>query len=293
MTRKLKWHAKQFGYGSRKWEQTYLKPFREPHPQISERERRIQISDGRSREEVLASLVSVAVQQGFPVASDDMEAMQQWLQRIVRASIWPEASDADSKEVANRVLHALFIRYDLPAISWTLQAYIKAEACGVVKTIARERAKPGAPLGLSPEAAEAMLRKNPARKGGERAVDSDSKLHYSVDELVSLLELESKEDKWTPRRDTLYDWINKGHRWCGKPDSSSSRRNRLRVTQWGLSQIRRIVRYENCYKTLHAAVEACMSSEAVKKTVSAQKNSERDAGLGSPRNAHQKTSSQN
>jgi hypothetical protein len=47
--------------------------------------------------------------------------------------------------------------------------------------------------------------------------------------------------QWTPTKDTLYDWINTGDRWYGKVNVVHDRRHRIRVTEAGLTQARRIV----------------------------------------------------
>jgi hypothetical protein len=52
----------------KEWEQVFLQPSRQLHPQLGRREWRIQVSDETPREEILANLVIGALQQGFPVA---------------------------------------------------------------------------------------------------------------------------------------------------------------------------------------------------------------------------------
>jgi hypothetical protein len=67
--RYLKHSAKHAGMPWRKeWEQVFLQPSRQLHPQLGRREWRIQVSDETPREEILANLVIGALQQGFPVA---------------------------------------------------------------------------------------------------------------------------------------------------------------------------------------------------------------------------------
>lgn len=104
------------------------------------------------------------------------------------------------------------------------------------------------------------------RKWASLSVGEDQ--YYSVDAVVRILAMEPEEG-WTPSRDTVYDWIKKGHRWYGKIDVIRDSRGRPHVTDQGLAQVRMIVQAENRHQRL---LKQARSSHSFKQLLRRKKN---------------------
>jgi hypothetical protein len=104
------------------------------------------------------------------------------------------------------------------------------------------------------------------RKWASLSVGEDQ--YYSVDAVVRILAMEP-EERWTPSRDTVYDWIKKGHRWYGKIDVIRDSRGRPHVTDQGLAQVRMIVQAENRHQRL---LKQARSSHSFKQLLRRKKN---------------------
>lgn len=140
--------AKQVGLQPRKWEQKYLQPSREPHPDLGQRVWRIPVDvETTSAEEVLTHLVVVALKQEFPVAMEDQQRALEWVKRIAEEEIRRRSrgdSEQMGKEVGGEVFQVLLNGnkrskrsqsdgFDLPATPWALQDFIKKTAWGRVR----------------------------------------------------------------------------------------------------------------------------------------------------------------
>jgi len=140
----------------------------------------------------------------------------------------------------------------LPEDWRTLGTYIRELLRGMRATAVRKAAEAGReqPV-VSLETVEAQQQKkrqgyaSKPQRPGFVSSDEHSLQFYSVDDVVRRVQAAVTECQQAPSRATVYNWIEKGHRWYGKIDVIRDTRKQLCITEQGLAQVRMIVQVKN------------------------------------------------
>ncbi len=189
--------------------------------------------------EVYLKLVLILLQEGM-ISGDDVE-----LQSVRSIQQELRLADADQGVVYEKILPKVRRLFTEPEDSRALPKYIR-------RILAEEAAKdPYIASDITPETVQEVAARMGQGRSYLRSQRSSADEGYTVATVLRRLAherqraVQADEKSWTPSRDTLYDWITKGHRWYGKIDAVHDTRRRLRITDQGVAQVYLIVQAEN------------------------------------------------
>jgi hypothetical protein len=215
----------------RKFDEWFFSELRAPNPETGQRNWYLQVGDATPPEELLTLLVIYAAKQKISVGAEDTDGAHQYIQRLVRSS-----------DLVGEVWNALVKNFDLPTSPYSLPDYIRHTARDIRRRVQRQEEQPS--LIQARVRGTGVLPTETREQSWKRSIFfPKGEQRYNVDQAVQILVRESPEDAWVPSRDTLYDWINKGHRWYGKPRTVCVR-DSIFVTEDGLARIHVIIREE-------------------------------------------------